>query len=393
MPSFKKRHNQYEIRFTSTARDGEATESLPLDTPKHVREEVQYEMNLAYRKGHWDPWRQGWKEFRLRSGKVGRSIIELVDYHIEKTIDAGYWKSNNSIQNGESVLYRFAEMAGNYKDVSVLGERHIKQFLRECGEKTKRGELAKSTRNLYLRILKGFYNRLRREKIHDAPVEIKRSRIKDERKKYYTEDQMKALASHFVETEKGTHHALWGYYDKLWILMFYMGLRISEVIGKGKAIRRADYDLKTNMLTVRGKWDKTRVIELLPPARDAFFTLYNQTTNPEDRIVDLSESSLRKNLDKHNEAVFEKHEEARTFTPHSFRHGCATYWLSQGVSVKVLADFLGHENTKVTYGYAKLVPGYVSSEFRQAWENKTAAYTPQVSSDDFKQIQNRDHNG
>lgn len=361
MPKFHKRHGQWEMRFKKSKRTpSEKTESLPLETPVAKVRELEYEMNLAYKRD-WDPWQQSFKDYNMGEAITHRSVIEAVDYHIRKCINGGYWNSPKSVKNAKGVLYRFADMVGRNEDVTVLREFHIQDFIDLCGENTPAGEVAKTTRNLYLRILKGLYNRLRREGIHQVRVELKKSRIKDETIKYYKKEELIKICRHFTSHIKGTHDLIWPYYDKLWIIMFFQGLRISEAL----SLTPADFDGK--MLRIEGKWDKTRLIELLVPAKDAFFTLLNRASSEHSPIADVSGNSVRRMLKKCNRAVFSAQEQAREFTPHSLRHGGATYWLSQGVSIYTIRDYWGHENIETTFKYAKLIPGYKSSEFDKAW--------------------------
>ena len=42
------------------------------------------------------------------------------------------------------------------------------------------------------------------------------------------------------------------------------------------------------------------------------------------------------------------------YGPHSLRHACATHLLSEGLSLKEIGDYLGHQHTDATRLYAKV---------------------------------------
>ena len=42
------------------------------------------------------------------------------------------------------------------------------------------------------------------------------------------------------------------------------------------------------------------------------------------------------------------------YGPHALRHGCATHLINQGISLKEISDYLGHQELDTTQIYAKV---------------------------------------
>lgn len=120
-------------------------------------------------------------------------------------------------------------------------------------------------------------------------------------------------------------------------------LRIEETI----TIRPCDFNVKENLLTVRGKGDKTRIVPLAPGAFDLCLPLLVEgIRSPKTPLIMLSESAARK-------AVRSMGKRAGIDDVHShrLRATLATHLLNSGVNVRVVQMILGHASVVTTEVY------------------------------------------
>lgn len=134
-------------------------------------------------------------------------------------------------------------------------------------------------------------------------------------------------------------------------LLYGCGLRISEAL----ALTRADAPLR-DMLRIRGKGDKDRLVPVLPAARDAvdhYVTLCPYQPAPDGPLF------LGKRGGKLNPRLVSRAmESARmqlglpsTATPHAMRHSFATHLLNAGGDLRAIQDLLGHASLSTTQAY------------------------------------------
>lgn len=139
-------------------------------------------------------------------------------------------------------------------------------------------------------------------------------------------------------------------------LLYGSGLRISEAL----SLKRKDAPVKgRDMLRVTGKGSKTRVVPVLPIAREAvglylklcpmrlgsddplFVGAHGKQLSP--RIIQLKIAKAR--------AVLGLPE---TATPHALRHSFATHLLGAGADLRAIQELLGHASLSTTQGYTEV---------------------------------------
>jgi len=136
------------------------------------------------------------------------------------------------------------------------------------------------------------------------------------------------------------------------MLLYGCGLRISEALG----LTGADLPLG-DVLRVRGKGEKTRVVPVLPAVRDAvdryrklapfdldrehalFRGIRGAGLNP--RTVQQTVQTLRERLGL-----------PASTTPHALRHAFATHLLANGGDLRSIQELLGHASLSTTQVYA-----------------------------------------
>ena len=139
-------------------------------------------------------------------------------------------------------------------------------------------------------------------------------------------------------------------------LLYGSGLRISEAL----TLKRKDAPTKgRDMLRVHGKGGKTRVVPVLPIAREAvelYLKLCPMGLGSDDplfvgaqgkqlspRIIQLKIARARAALGLPD-----------TATPHALRHSFATHLLGAGADLRAIQELLGHASLSTTQGYTEV---------------------------------------
>lgn len=148
-----------------------------------------------------------------------------------------------------------------------------------------------------------------------------------------------------------------GLRDRAVLLLLYgSGLRISEAL----AIRRGDAPLPPrDILRVKGKGGKERIVPVLPPIQQAVERYlasipYNLSTDDplfvgakggklSPRILQLLIARMREMLGLPD-----------TATPHALRHSFATHLLGNGADLRAIQELLGHASLSTTQIYTEV---------------------------------------
>ena len=151
-------------------------------------------------------------------------------------------------------------------------------------------------------------------------------------------------------------------------LLYGSGLRISEAL----SLERKDAPVKgRDMLRVKGKGGKTRVVPVLPIAREAvarylelcpvalssdgplFIGARGKQLSP--RIIQLRIARARATLGL-----------PATATPHALRHSFATHLLGAGADLRAIQELLGHASLSTTQGYTEVDRAHLLKAYDKA---------------------------
>jgi integrase/recombinase XerC len=147
-------------------------------------------------------------------------------------------------------------------------------------------------------------------------------------------------------------------------LIFGCGLRISEAL----SLTDSDVAKRPEILRIRGKGNKDRLVPVLPAVYDAiekyvaarpynagplFFSVRGLPMSP--RMAEKVVEHLR-NMLQLPEYV----------TPHALRHSFATSLLAGGVDLRHLQELLGHASLSTTQLYTKVDMSMVMKEYAKA---------------------------
>lgn len=136
-------------------------------------------------------------------------------------------------------------------------------------------------------------------------------------------------------------------------LLFATGIRISELC----TIPHQNMDLENNIIVIKGKGAKERLIHICDEHIIAVLNKYRSEHNTEIHSCGyffvnnmgkrLSDQSVRKMINKYcHIAGIQQH-----ITPHMFRHSFATLLLEENVDIRYIQTMLGHSSINVTEIY------------------------------------------
>ncbi|WP_417325350.1 tyrosine-type recombinase/integrase [Halarcobacter sp.] len=139
-------------------------------------------------------------------------------------------------------------------------------------------------------------------------------------------------------------------------ILFTTGIRVSEVCN----IKRENINLQTGIITIQGKGNKERVIQIcdseVKKTLKEYINLFaNQLKENEYFLINrlgnqISEQSVRLMIKKYQkESGVQKH-----ITPHMFRHSFATLLLEEGVDIRYIQHMLGHSSISTTQIYTQV---------------------------------------
>jgi len=155
-----------------------------------------------------------------------------------------------------------------------------------------------------------------------------------------------------------------GLRDRTILELFYSsGLRISELA----ALNRKDIDLKNQLIKLKGKGKKERIVPITPNAAS---WIHQYLDNPERHLdadghaaqqdeaaVFLNKHGTRlstRSIDRNFKDNLKRIGFAGKVTPHTIRHTIATHWLEKGMDLKTIQVILGHQSLAATTIYTQV---------------------------------------
>ncbi|MBW6521108.1 MAG: tyrosine recombinase XerC [Desulfoarculaceae bacterium] len=159
-------------------------------------------------------------------------------------------------------------------------------------------------------------------------------------------------------------------------LLYSTGMRVAELVSRD--LRHLDFD--TEMLTVRGKGNKERLVPVGRPAREAVLAWLS-------RRQQLMEERAGRGLVLEKEALFLNNRGSRlttrsverivraygeragipqTVTPHALRHSFATHLLEMGADLRSVQELLGHASLSTTQRYTHLTLDHLAEVYDKA---------------------------
>ncbi len=148
-------------------------------------------------------------------------------------------------------------------------------------------------------------------------------------------------------------------------LLYACGLRISE------ALSLTVNEVEQPTLTIIGKGSKTRLVPLLPAARDAVALYSKLCPFPLQRGEPMFRGLKGGPLNARNiQLLIARLRGAlglpETATPHALRHSFATHLLANGADLRVIQELLGHASLSTTQVYTEVNRAHLLAQYRKA---------------------------
>jgi len=265
--------------------------------------------------------------------------------------------SDRTIQYYDANLSIFFNSTG-LESIDQITPTTIRSFLA-----SKRDEVSPSTRHIYYRVLKRFFNFLKEEGyLNNSPMDrIKPPKLPKLEPRYLSREEIKRFFS-AINTKDGV--GLRNYCFFLFLLD--SGARLSEALN----LKLSNLDLEHGRAFVKGKGAKERYI-FFGHRCSRFLAKYifHHRPNPiADDFVFLSSSGRQihpNNALKSCKRIAKKAGLRNTY-PHCFRHTFATQFLENGGNLLVLQKLLGHSSLQMVNLYTHLTKDGLEKEYKKA---------------------------
>lgn len=153
-------------------------------------------------------------------------------------------------------------------------------------------------------------------------------------------------------------------------LLYATGMRVTELVSLPVSAARGD----PQMLLVRGKGDKERMVPLSPPARAAMAVWLVERDADEDKARQAGKPASRflfpshgkdGHLTRHRFFMLIKEFAVQAgispskVTPHTLRHAFATHLLANGADLRSIQTMLGHADVATTEIYTHVLDDHL----------------------------------
>jgi len=293
-----------------------------------------------------------------------KPIIEyLINYLDFLEIEKGL--SSKTQENYSRFLNKFFNwLSDNNLDKlkpEKLNDKHIwkyRLFLSRHVDPRTKATLKKSTQNYYLIALRSMLDFFVEKKISSlSPTSIKLAKDKAQREiKFLKLEQLeKLLLSPSLSTAIGLR-------DRAILeALFSTGLRVAELVVLNREQIKIPKIMQEIELSVIGKGEKIRTVYFSKRAVEALKKYLDKRSDIDEALFVNYKRGFENNGDsrrltiKSIENIVKKYIKICGLpiasTPHTLRHSFATDLLAQGVDLRMVQEFLGHQNIATTQIY------------------------------------------
>jgi len=284
-------------------------------------------------------------------------------------------RSLKTVENYDHYLTRYLEFSknDNPEKITDTSVREFRLWLNRQSNGKKRDSedtLAKKTQNYYLIALRAFLKYLARQEIKSLPAErIELAKVSERTLDLITSMELARL----LESPSGTD--IKDLRDKAILeLLFSTGLRVSELCAL-----KADIDLSSDELSIRGKGGKVRVVFISEDAKKhirAYLKLRKDMN--EALFVKVGKEAEKGNAGpltrRSIERIVKQHATksgiSKKVTPHTMRHLFATDLLSNGADIRSVQALLGHSSIVTTQIYTHVTDKHLRDIHRKFHNRK-----------------------
>ena len=296
-----------------------------------------------------------------KSVDIAKEDIAEWRARFEQHLRAEKRASPYTLRNYAAALERFEAFLTAYRGeattLTLLARLEARDFRAFLAERRKEG-LQPPSLKLELSALKSFYKFLRKRAgiDNDAIDAMRGPRMKERLPRPVSAEDAEALIERAATTKPSPRAECWEQARDaaLFTLLYGAGLRISEAL----SLRWKDAPLEET-LRIKGKGGKTRLVPLIPAAREAVDVYAGQCPYGGEAKDPLFFSTRGKPLS----ATLAQRTMRRlrgalglpdSATPHALRHAFATHLLAAGGDLRAVQELLGHASLAATQRYTKV---------------------------------------
>jgi site-specific recombinase XerD len=275
--------------------------------------------------------------------------------------EKGY--SSHTVSGYRHDLLEFQSCNNNLDGVEQIEPAHVRSYIRSLHGINEAATVARK-----LSALRSFIKFMQRERIvgHDPLSGIAGPKIGKRIPGFLTVDQTFLLLDAPMDQDRFKHR------DRAILEMLYStGIRVAELVSTDLD----DLDLSSEMLRVRGKGNKDRLVPVGGPAIEAI-TRYQRGERSH-----LILAAIEKGRKIDDRALFINHRGGRLttrsierfvafygqragiqipVTPHALRHSFATHLLEMGADLRSVQELLGHASLSTTQKYTHLTLDHIT---------------------------------
>ncbi len=293
-------------------------------------------------------------EKRKRKHTMAEIQKNLEDFKRWLEIEKGY--SPHTLDGYMRDLHEFISQTSNINNVNSITSNHIRSFVVSLHEKNSAASVARK-----LSALRTFFRFLKREGIITAdPVAgVIGPKISKAIPVFLTVDEV------FQLIEEPSVKDRFMLRDRAILeLLYSTGIRVAELVSRNVD----DLDFDSEVLSVRGKGNKERLVPVGRPAKEAVLGWFTQREqlireraerghNLEKEALFLNGRGSRlttRSVERLVKAYGERAGITQVVTPHALRHSFATHLLEMGADLRSVQELLGHVSLSSTQRYTHL---------------------------------------
>jgi len=302
---------------------------------------------------------------------MGFNISLAMTDHIERfvtwlLVERGY--SAHTADGYQRDVLEFHRFCGQDAEPGAITAPQVQAFVGSLYASNASASVARK-----LSALRTFFRFLRREKVitSDPVAGVAGPKLGHPIPAFLTVDEVFALLEAPTVTDR-----YWRRDRAMLELLYATGMRVSELVGGDLE----DFDRAAEMVRVRGKGNKERLIPFGRAAREAL-----EQYLPERAALIVAR--LQRGLAPERAALFLNGQGTRlsarsvertiqiyglragigvTITPHALRHSFATHLLEMGADLRTVQELLGHVSLSTTQKYTHLNIDHLAKVYDQA---------------------------
>lgn len=375
MATIRKTSGLYYARFYDRSRSPQR-KSYPLRTgDKRAAHRKLNELEAAYQRGDFDPWRGGWQHESVSAQEALERFLKHKQGSVREQTSKTYRQQLEACLGTLPAGLHMADVRG----------ADLRPYIHQP-------DVSSATQRKRYRHVRAWLNWCRKEGLTDANVidDVQQPSKEHKEAAYLRPVDVERLLIAIDHHVENTTCAIGRTPDLKWLKHIILvavgtGLRSGEL----RALRWVDVDLSGRRLHVRHrngfktKGNAERIVPLRGDALDTLRRMSEQADSsdglngrkdypsPSDGPVFVDERGLPIDVYRLSHRFKDMARLAgldERINFHSLRHTCASWLVQRGVSLPIVQKILGHSTIAVTERYSHLAPDVLDKAMEQAFE-------------------------